>query len=579
MALINGALQIGRSGIVAAQAALAVAGNNMANAATPSYSRQTVSLRPTQSTEVVPGKYTGTGVMVYDIRRRADEALNTRLRSSMGETASNQILQQAMTRMEATFNELTDQDISTRLNAFFQAWSDLQKDPASAASRSVVMTEGAGLATLVSEIRQEMVSIQDDLDTQVRFQISEAGGLIEQIADLNEKVVVSEAGRAGSAAALRDQREDLLRQLGELISITTREVEGGAVNVFIGNDPLIQHADAREISYVEREDANGNWYSQVVFTHNEQTVDLTSGRVHGLLSARDTYLGQRVQELDAWTSTLIAEVNKIHGLGQGLSRYSSYTSAFAVDDPAVSLANLDGSGQLDTGLAWPVTNGVFYVQIYDSSGTPIGSPELIKVDIGIDATDTTLNSLAADLNAVGNLTATVDGSGRLQIQANSGCTFAFSGPSSNEDATNALAALGINTFFDGESAGDIHVRTDLDEAHIATSSNGLVGNGDVAASIAGLATEGIDAFNGLTLANQFTSMIGQIGADSKAAQDNYIASDVVTQTLESERQAISGVSVDEEAIHMIMSQRAFQGSAKFINIIDQMLDEIMSLAR
>ncbi|MCH9023061.1 MAG: hypothetical protein IID32_09910, partial [Planctomycetes bacterium] len=52
MALINGALQIGRSAIMASQVALSVVGNNMANAATPSYSRQRVTLSPTQYSAV-----------------------------------------------------------------------------------------------------------------------------------------------------------------------------------------------------------------------------------------------------------------------------------------------------------------------------------------------------------------------------------------------------------------------------------------------------------------------------------------------------------------------------------------------
>ena len=78
MALINGSLQICRSAITASQAALAVTGNNMANAATPSYSRQQVHLSPTQYTEVVPGKYTGMGVVLDDIRRQVDEAFPAR---------------------------------------------------------------------------------------------------------------------------------------------------------------------------------------------------------------------------------------------------------------------------------------------------------------------------------------------------------------------------------------------------------------------------------------------------------------------------------------------------------------------
>ena len=126
MVLINGALQIGRSAIAASQAALAVTGNNMANVATPGYSRQNVQLAPTQYTEIIPGKYTGTGVILQEVRRQIDDALNGRIRTAVGESASYLVQQQTMMRVEAAFNELTDQNLSTRLNSLFSSFSALQ---------------------------------------------------------------------------------------------------------------------------------------------------------------------------------------------------------------------------------------------------------------------------------------------------------------------------------------------------------------------------------------------------------------------------------------------------------------------
>lgn len=152
MPLINGSLQIGRTAINTAQAALSVVGNNMANSATPNYSRQRANLLPTQFTEVIPGKFTGTGVTITDIRRLADEALNGRIRSALGETASSQIQQQALTRAEATFNELTTSDLSSRMNKYFSAWGNLQTEPNSATMRSNVLVEGDSLSNSIRSI-------------------------------------------------------------------------------------------------------------------------------------------------------------------------------------------------------------------------------------------------------------------------------------------------------------------------------------------------------------------------------------------------------------------------------------------
>lgn len=573
MPLINGSLQIGRSAISTSQAALSVVGNNMANAATPNYSRQRATLIPTQFTEVIPGKYTGTGVTISDISRVADEALNGRIRLAIGDAASYQVQQQALTRAEATFNELTDSDLSTRMSQFFGAWANLQTEPSNATIRSNVLIEGGSLTNNIREIRGQLYQIQQDLDDQVRFHATEANLLAGQIADMNRQIVVSEAGRAGSSAALRDQRDGLLQELGELISVTTREVEGGAVNVFIGSEPLIQYSETRGLAYKEEEDLNGNILAGVIFSDNEQMIELSSGKIHGLVTARDNKLGTLIADLDSWAGALILEVNQLHSLGRGQQGYSEVTSFFDVLDSTVSLGDTTA-----TGLSWPVTNGVFNIEVFDSNGVVVRT-ETIKVDIGINGTDTTLDSLAATINAVDDISASVDGSNRLNMVANSGFTFGFSGPADAASATNVLAVLGVNTYFQGNNASNIAVRDGLDEAHVVAGSDGQPTNGDIAGAIAQLASEGVDSLSGLSLTDHFTAMIGNLGADSKGAQDNFTAADVVVQTLAAERESISGVSLDEEAVNMITFQRMLQGASRYVSVINELLDEVLNLTR
>ncbi|MBN2212026.1 MAG: flagellar hook-associated protein FlgK [Sedimentisphaerales bacterium] len=574
MGLINGALQIGKSGITVAQAALTVTGNNMANAATPSYSRQKAYLAPTQFTEVIPGRYTGTGVTLYDIRRQVDEALNGRIRVAAGDAQSQLVQQQALSRVEAAFNELTEQDLSSRLNNFFGAWTALQSKPNDSAQRNIVIQEGRNLTNFVRELRTELRSIQTDLDEQVRYQVEQASALADEVAAMNEAIVTSEAGRSGSSSALRDQRDELLKQLNELINIHTVEMEGGAVTVYVGSDPLIQYSDSRGLSYREVTDANGNRQAQVVFADNDMTTELSSGKIHGLITARDDQLGGVIGDLDAWTRALILEVNTQHSLGRGTSGYTSVTGLYAVEDADGALSDMTA-----TGLDWAATNGVFYINVTDTNGQI--STHQISVDVGMDGADMTLNQLVAAINAQvpANVQASVDGAGRLHIEATSGYTFTFSGPENSADATNVLAVLGVNSFFEGEDGVDFDIRTGLTSEFVVAgnSTEPLDGRGDVAGRIGALATTKLTSLNGLSLTDQFNVMVGEIATNAKAAQDNYTSADVVLQTLEAERQSISGVSTDEEAIHMITFQRAFQGSARFVSLINEMLDEVMSL--
>jgi len=53
----------------------------------------------------------------------------------------------------------------------------------------------------------------------------------------------------------------------------------------------------------------------------------------------------------------------------------------------------------------------------------------------------------------------------------------------------------------------------------------------------------------------------------------------VLQTLQGQREALSGVSLDEESINLIKQQRAFEGAARIISTVDEMLQTILALVR
>ena len=82
---LNGSLYIGRSAMLASQAALQIAGHNMANAATPGYHRQSVHMAPLYGSSVGRGLYVGQGVQISAIRREIDTALQARYRDSLSQ--------------------------------------------------------------------------------------------------------------------------------------------------------------------------------------------------------------------------------------------------------------------------------------------------------------------------------------------------------------------------------------------------------------------------------------------------------------------------------------------------------------
>ena len=152
---LNGALHIGRSAILSSQAAMQVAGNNMANAATPGYHRQIASLAPSRSNGIGRNQFVGTGVHLHSISRVIDTALQARMRSAISDENASQIDYSFLSAIETIQNELSDQDLSSRLSEFFNAFSELANAPNDHAVRSVVLQQGASLSGHINDLREE----------------------------------------------------------------------------------------------------------------------------------------------------------------------------------------------------------------------------------------------------------------------------------------------------------------------------------------------------------------------------------------------------------------------------------------
>ena len=214
MSLTN-ALQIGRSGLVANQAALEVTGNNLANAATPGYTRQTAILKPATPVEVQPGMFVGTGVTIDSIIRNVDAALDNRIRNAIGDQEAAVANQDLLSQIESIYNEFSDSGLSSRLTEFFNAFSELANDPTEGSLKSLVVQQGVSLSQFISSVRSDLTNTLTQLDNQITGAVQSADALLDQIAVLNQAVSTAEGGQGG-ANALRDERDQLINELAEL---------------------------------------------------------------------------------------------------------------------------------------------------------------------------------------------------------------------------------------------------------------------------------------------------------------------------------------------------------------------------
>jgi flagellar hook-associated protein 1 FlgK len=561
---LSAALQIGKSALATQQAAIQVTGNNIANAGSAGYTRQVATTSPTKDRQIGSGMFVGTGVQLDSVRRQIDEALEARLRGSVSDSVSADTTQQWLGRIEAVFNELGDDDLSTRLSTFFGSWSNLANKPQDLGLRQVVLQEGQSVATWFNDMRRQLGSLQQDADARTKALVTDADTTASQIADLNGKIVTAEAGGAAQANGLRDQRDAALKKLSELVDVRT-VADGGVVNVYLGSEPLVIGADNRGLALKETP-VDGKMTTHVVIKATGGEATVSSGEIGGLVGARAKLDGV-IDHVDSLAHSLIFELNKIHASGQGLEGFSSATATNAaartdlpLNDPA-------------TGLPYAASNGSFVVHVRQKA-TGLVTSTLVQVDLDGSGADTTLDSLRTDLAGIAGVNAAVTG-GRLQVGATSDAVDV----SFSQDTSGVLSALGLNTFYTGRDARDIALNTALQAQPelLAAAKNGEPGDNQTARAIAALESQPVGTLSGSSLKDSYQSMVNGVGVATSTAKTEAEAAGVVKETLESQREALSGVSLDEEAVNLMRQQRAFQGAARVVAVVDELMKTILGM--
>ena len=134
-------------------------------------------------------------------------------------------------------------------------------------------------------------------------------------------------------------------------------------------------------------------------------------------------------------------------------------------------------------------------------------------------------------------------------------------------------------FFSGSDASTIEMNGDflLDPNLIQASADGTPGNNEIAKSIAELGATKHDELGDLTFSQNYNQAVATFGQSAANIGSQLLDQKAVTKMLESQRDSIGGVSIDEEVTTMLIFQRAFQASARMITTVDEMIQTVLSL--
>jgi flagellar hook-associated protein 1 len=397
--------------------------------------------------------------------------------------------------------------------------------------------------------------------------VDDINRLVEEIRVLNIRITESEGSdtSASEAVGLRDQRQNALANLAKLVDINVTEQENGSSSVFLGGDYLVLDGISRSVKATEYSD-RGLQVFELRLEESDSLLQIAGGEVAGLIKSRDEVLGGFLDELDNFASALVYEFNRVYSSGQGRTGFQSVTSESSVDS---TTAALDAAG-----LSFTPTNGSFQILVQN---TPTGLTETTDITVDLNGLDddATLADLAAAIDAVDGISASINSSNQLTIASDStDLEFAFA-----NDTSGILTALGINTFFTGNDARTVGINSAVatDPLKFAASRNGVDLDNEIAVELAGFAQKALDSENGLTLYGLSERMTANVAQGSSVAHAVAEGARVFEDQLRGQSAAISGVSIDEEILRMLRYQRSFQASAKYIAALDELLQTLVAL--
>jgi len=561
-----GSIQVANNALFAAQVGLQVTGNNIANANTEGYIRQRVVLKPAP-TQMVGQLPLGLGVQVQAIVQQTDRFLAERLRGAISDLSNSETQEKSYLELEALMGELSDTDLSTSLSTFFAAIHDVLNQPEDLGVRNLAVLQGGTLAGEVGRINSRVRDILKHVNNQIAFAADDINRLLEEVAKLNVKIVVTEGGAANGsdAVGLRDQREVVLSELSKIIGIRVVEQPNGSASVFAGGDFLVFEGEYRAVNVSTISDEKVP-IATVNVAATDAPLTASSGSLAGLYATRDDILGHFLDNLDEFAHALAFEFNKVYSSGQGLTGHTEMTTEVAVADADLALDQ--------AGLDFTPVHGSFEFLVRN---TRTGTTKTTQVGVDLNGLgdDTSLDDLAQALNAIDGVAAEVTPELKLAITGESPVLeFGFA-----NDTSGALAALGLNVFFTGSTAATLAVSDIVreDPSKFAASRGGMGADSENAELLADFADQPLEAQDGDSLAGMYERLISGITQASSVTQAVSEGYRVFQRSLEGQMLGISGVSIDDEAVKMITYQRAYQASARVIATIGELLNVLVNL--
>jgi flagellar hook-associated protein 1 FlgK len=567
-------LYIGVSGMNVSQAALNITSHNLANVDTKGFVRQQAITSDFNYIKIGDSYLStlqrGGGADFTSVRQIRDTFLDRAYRQEIGREAFYESQYDSVGEIEGFFGELEGESFQNTINDLWISLQELAKEPDSVVARASFIQTAVSFVERSENISRQMDDYQVNLNTQIKDQVNRINEIGENVKTLNLKIRQYEATGVEKANDLRDQRNNLLDELGKYANITYKEDTSGIVSVnlegasFVTEDTVfkIKTVPVNETTDMLKPiwEAHGGTDVFNLDKASSSGKNTDIGSLKGLLTAR------------GYKHANYTDIPKRENFDSDASYNSAVINYNNTINPSVIMTVQAQFDQLIHGITTMVNDVLSpNKQVTLSDGTVIKILDEAKAPIGLDS-EHTMGEALFDRKSMERYSEPQ----QIEIVNEDGGFETITARIYNDENPEDNYSL--------FTVGEIEINKKIlqNYAYIPLSSNKGTGDYDIETtkrliekwqqSFATLSPNTLTENNFNEYYNSFISDLANRGEQLHTVSTNQAS---MVESIDNQRMEVTGVSSDEELTNLIKYQHAYNASARYVNVVNDMLKDIV----
>ena len=559
-----GSLYVGASGLQNAQNAINTTANNLANVDTKGYVRQQVRYADKNYTILkdsranVNMQQSGLGVSIGDVVHARDIFLDKTYRQETGRMSFYSARYETATYVEDLMQELNGQQFKQSVSDLWQAFQEVSTKPADSTNQNLVLQKADLLVSRTQKLYSDLQNYQSNINDQIKDDVDRVNTIGNRIYELNLQIQRVEAGGTETAMTLRDERDRLLDELGNYGRIEVTEDATGFTYVDMEG---VRFVDENRCYNMGLKAADGTGFYTPYWP---QQSDVEKGqyvpvfRLSGEISSEmNTDIGSIKSKLlvrgDAYGRREDMASEKSYGNIEGCTLMEVQAELDVLFSNIVRSMNDIYCPNTETTSAFTSTDGVTYpagTKILDEENCARGvdgeiPPRELFTRIGIDR--------------------------YTKVTGKDGKTY-YVYNEEDPDVSSTRYAIGTITV-----NSDLKRQITLMPAYKKDGSVDYEMGAKLAAAweVKDMKLNPYDQ-KPCTFEEYYDKMVDQLGIEGNTYKSVTETLSGAVSSVDSKRQQVSGVSSDEELSNMIKFQSAYNAASRFMNVISEMTETIVT---